>query len=761
MLRFRRISLLSFATLDPPALHPVPTQPASGRVRLLYILAASHSGSTLLAMLLGSHPEIGTVGELNAARVGEVAGYRCSCGSAIGECGFWARIAKAMSARGFTFDITRAGTDVRSGAPRPAAALLRPLPRGRVLEMVREAALACIPGWHGHVRRIHRVNAALAACVSAGMEKPLIVDSSKIGIRLKYLLRNPGLDVRVVRLIRDGRGVALSYTDSANFADAADPRLRGGGTGDLARAERAPMTLAAREWRRCQEEAEHILRTLHPSRWMEVRYEDLCADPIGTVRAIARFAGVDPAGATTDFRAGEHHVVGNGMRLDATAEIRADERWRSVLDAEAMQTFESVAGRVSTRLGYRGRPAFTSTTRADGPARLRICIVAHFAYGAFTGGSRGHIGGVERQTTMLARWLAQRGHEVSLITWDEGQPDGQVVDGVRLLNLCAQHSGVPGVRFVHPRWTSLAGALKRADADVYYHNCAEYVTGQIALWCQRNRRRFVFSVASDPECLHALPAMRTRRERVLYRYGLGRADLVLAQTRAQQQLLLNEFGKPSTVMPMPCPVPEQFASVREEPMPFRVLWIAKTTWDKRPDLFLELARRCPDVEFDFVGPIYGDHYSHRVAAGLRDCANVRVHGAVPREKVAECYRGASVLCSTSGTEGFPNTFLEAWSYGVPVVSTVDPDGIIAGHGLGAACGDIAELAAAIRGFRASPDSLRAASINARAYYLNNHAFDRVMPRFEEVFARAAGHAAPRGTPSTFAAEPLSGVARHT
>ena len=756
---------MSVPTLDLPAVTPARTQPASGRVRLLYILAASHSGSTLLAMLLGSHPEMGTVGELNAARVGDAAGYRCSCGSAIGRCAFWARITNAMAARGLAFDITHAGTDVRSGAPWPAARLLRPLHRGRVLELAREAALRCVPRWRAHVRRIHRVNAALAASVSVETGKPVVVDSSKIGIRLKYLLRNPDLDVRVVRLIRDGRGVALSYMDSANFADAADPRLRGGGAGDLARAERAPMALAAREWRRCQEEAESIRRTLHPSRWMEVRYEDLCADPLGTVRAVARFAGVDPARATIDFRGHEHHVVGNGMRLDSTADIRADERWRDVLDGEALEVFERVAGAARARLGYRRHSAAltaaAASTRPECSPPLRICIVAHFAYGAFTGGSRGHIGGVERQTTMLARWLAGRGHDVSLITWDEGQADAQRVDGVRLLKVCSERSGVPGLRFFHPRWTSLVAALRAAEADVYYHNCAEYVTGQIALWCRRNGRRFVFSVASDPECLRALPALHTRRERVLYRYGLGRADLVIAQTRAQQRLLLQEFGKASTVVPMPCPVPADSAVIREDTAPFRVLWIAKTTWDKRPDLFLELARRCAEIDFDFVGPIYGDHYSQRVAAGLRDCPNVRVHGAIPRADVADRYRAASLVCSTSGTEGFPNTFLEAWSYGVPVVSTVDPDGIIATRGLGAACADVAQLAAAIRAFRASPDSLRAASANAREYFLHNHAFERVMPQLEEAFARAAGRVTAHAGRVRLAREPVPGVARQT
>ena len=88
-----------------------------------------------------------------------------------------------------------------------------------------------------------------------------------------------------------------------------------------------------------------------------------------------------------------------------------------------------------------------------------IAIVAHFAYGAMTGGVTGHIGGVERQTSLTARWLTEQGYRVSLITWDEGQQDGDVVDGVRLIKMCRQDAGFPGLRFFHPRWSSLKTAI--------------------------------------------------------------------------------------------------------------------------------------------------------------------------------------------------------------------------------------------------------------------------------------------------------------
>jgi hypothetical protein len=329
------------------------TMPAgAGPVPLVYLLAASHSGSTLLAMLLGSHPDVCTVGELKATSLGSVDTYRCSCGAPIRQCEFWTGITSAMAARGIAFDIGRAGTDLRSGASGYVTRLLKPLHRGPGLEMLRDIALNLSPGWKEHLRRVDAANAALVSCIKERTGARVIVDSSKIGIRLKYLLRNPAFDVKVVRVVRDGRAVALTYMDPERFADAKDPRLRGGGAGAPRDAERLPLTQAAREWRRSNEEAEALLSTLDRSRWMEVRYESVCGATSDTLDRVFAFAGVEPGRAPKDFRSVVQHVIGNGMRLDTSSEIRLDDRWRSTFTESDLREFDAVAGDLNRRLGY-------------------------------------------------------------------------------------------------------------------------------------------------------------------------------------------------------------------------------------------------------------------------------------------------------------------------------------------------------------------------------------------------------------------------
>lgn len=303
-----------------------------GRQRLVYVLAASHSGSTLLTMLLARHPLVCTVGELKATIYEHtIETYPCSCGVPIRRCPFWTRIGLEMSRLGHPFDLADARVDIESIRSRYIRRLTRPLHRGPFAERLRDVALWMSPVWRREFPLIQRRGTALIRVVSEAYQRPIVVDSSKYALRLKYLLRNPALDVRVLRLIRDGRGVALTY-----YVDE----------------RRIPMRASALEWRRSNEEAEHLLRTLPAGRSVEVRYEQLCRKPRETIARIAEWLGIDPADVATDFRSGDHHIVGNWMRLQSTDEIVLDERWKTMLTPADLRDFDAVAGDMNRRYGY-------------------------------------------------------------------------------------------------------------------------------------------------------------------------------------------------------------------------------------------------------------------------------------------------------------------------------------------------------------------------------------------------------------------------
>lgn len=302
----------------------------NGRLPFVYILGAGHSGSTLLAMLMGRHPRICTIGEAKAPAIGASDDYQCSCGEPISTCGFWRALDGAVEARGARLDISNGATDIRR-APTPYLRwLLKPLHRSNPLEWIRGAALTLSPAWRRHVARVQALNAAVADAACAITGKEVFVDSSKTGLQLKYLLENPALDVKVLRLVRDGRGVALSYrtADGLSVRD------------------------AAYAWRRSNEEAETIVMDLPADRWLDLRYETLCREPERTLQAVFRFVGAEPCALTHGMNGGAPHVLGNDKARSNIGEVRLDERWRRVLTAADLRAFDRVAGALNRRLGY-------------------------------------------------------------------------------------------------------------------------------------------------------------------------------------------------------------------------------------------------------------------------------------------------------------------------------------------------------------------------------------------------------------------------
>ena len=116
---------------------------------LAYILCPSYSGSTLLTLLLATHRDIATIGELKATHLGDVAKYSCSCGVPILACPFWEEVGGVMKSHGHVFSPAAFDTHFRAqswlvdktlhaGIPRPRLLELRALHRIRdLLELAR------------------------------------------------------------------------------------------------------------------------------------------------------------------------------------------------------------------------------------------------------------------------------------------------------------------------------------------------------------------------------------------------------------------------------------------------------------------------------------------------------------------------------------------------------------------------------------------------------------------------------------------------
>ena len=308
-------------------------------------------------------------------------------------------------------------------------------------------------------------------------------------------------------------------------------------------------------------------------------------------------------------------------------------------------------------------------------ARGHVCFVAPNLWLVFSGQTEiPFAGGAELQQAMLARLLAREGWRVSIITQDFGQPDGIEVDGVVVRKVFGAREGVPVLRFVHPRLTRMWRALHEVDADIYYYRSASMWVGVLAEYCRRNRKRLVYSGASDPDFAPDIGGqIRYARDRWLYRRGVARADALVAQNQAQVSAARANYGREAVYIPSCYTPPASGAASSAGGQGDRVLWVGTLRTTKRPELFLELARRLPQWRFAMIGapaPEAPDFFG-RVAEQAKLAPNLEFTGFLPLPETEKWFDRARVLVSTSLYEGMPNTFLQAWARGVPTVATVD------------------------------------------------------------------------------------------
>ncbi|SFI17606.1 glycosyltransferase family 4 protein [Bradyrhizobium sp. Gha] len=340
--------------------------------------------------------------------------------------------------------------------------------------------------------------------------------------------------------------------------------------------------------------------------------------------------------------------------------------------------------------------------------------------------NRHGIGGEEVQQTLLAKALVARGYQVCIVVGDYGQPDAETWQGITAYKTYRAEAGLPVLRFAYPRWTATWAALMRADADVYYTSSAAMRVGLVAMFCRRHGRGLVHRLAHDTDADPEKLLIRYTRDKKLYEYGLRRADSVLCQHSGQQRTLFANYGLTSVVADMLVDPPDR--QLDRDQRDLEILWVNNLRDFKRPELAIELARRMPSRQIHMVGgpqPGYSELYS-KIESAAKELPNLTFRGRVPYHAVGDLYDRAKIFVNTSQTEGFPNSFLQSWRRGVPVVSFFDPDGLIKREGLGASPQSIDEMAHVIDRLVADETEWRKASERCRSYMNRVHGDDVVL-----------------------------------
>ncbi len=314
-------------------------------MKLIYILAQGHSGSTLTDCILGTHPDVVSSGEMRYLNwqlertkniVASVSAQNiCSCGKDFRECVFWSEVFKRITkktgkdivADPTSFDTAyfgqfayqnRGGFD-RSFVEKVKGYIFREwVEKGWPIEWI---------GWiEPKLRKWIENNWMLYETMSEVADKQVVVDSSKHLLIALLLQQFQPKDVWIVFLHRDVKGLAASYKKWAG---------RKGRPYVVKETMESTKTFENR--------VRKYKRTIPDLQYIDAQYEEIVRHPAEFLEQVVQKVGISTAyekQQNDDFYinpSAHHMVAGNPMRYRGKQLVRYDESWKERLTEDELQ----------------------------------------------------------------------------------------------------------------------------------------------------------------------------------------------------------------------------------------------------------------------------------------------------------------------------------------------------------------------------------------------------------------------------------------
>lgn len=289
---------------------------------LIYILSDVRSGSTVLDLLLGKHPQIVSVGELQFLKEFFQNREKCTCGEPMPDCEFWKKIAERLQTQNFEIQDSTSLLDLPSGFWQKIWFNLN-------LHFGKRAAV------ENQINRpIIQYNWSVIDTIAEEMQVKYVLESSKIPERAKYYSLFAGeRNIKFIFLIRDGRGVSFS-------------KMRRNGYSAFR---------SAASWFLVNTNLILFRLSLPASQKLSIRYEDLCQKPNRELGKILRFLNLErPADLLHAPVLKAHNVGGSPHRFHQKEnfQLREDRRWQTEMRQFDLLTVSTLTFVINFFSGY-------------------------------------------------------------------------------------------------------------------------------------------------------------------------------------------------------------------------------------------------------------------------------------------------------------------------------------------------------------------------------------------------------------------------
>lgn len=304
----------------------------------------------------------------------------------------------------------------------------------------------------------------------------------------------------------------------------------------------------------------------------------------------------------------------------------------------------------------------------------------------------GYIGGAEIDTHMISRIFLDLGYQVEVVinaphqgrrTWEQ---DGFVIHNFPLGTITISFSCL----------RKLWRMMKTVDAPIWFTKIISPVSAVLGVFAGLYRRKFIYKTANERDLLLARgQGSYPLSQRLCFHLTRWGISAYIAQNESQKQGAARWFRSANRTLAR---IPNVHAPAFGSALPLSereyVLWVGHLKRVKRPWLFFKLAEAMPETKFLMVAATQKNVEAGQYRQRADRLSNLTLIENVPFPRMMDYFYQAQVLVNTSESEGFPNTFLQAFQSLTPLLTTgVDPDGIIADEQLGGVAPDVAKMSA--------------------------------------------------------------------
>ena len=323
------------------------------------------------------------------------------------------------------------------------------------------------------------------------------------------------------------------------------------------------------------------------------------------------------------------------------------------------------------------------------------------------------VGGIAVQMYFWARAFVENG-------WDVYSFSDNDKDSIREGIVFKSTKTIKYINILMEWWRSLKYIISVRPELVIFRG-AHRLLLPLSIFTKLSGVKLVYFSASDVNFEPGRELVGSEFNRALYQHSISRISYFVTQNKYQHDTLLHNYGKESLIM---FNIWGRLPSLsKQNSKKYSAVWIANFRSLKRAEWALMAAEKQPSYSFALAGASSDKDYYHAIKLRADGLPNVSFLGGVSFPVSNELVANSKVLLCTSTFEGFPNTFLQAWANGIPVISTVDPSGIISENNLGVVVSTVDELVTALQRVLEDEEYYKILCASVSIYFHSAHATD--------------------------------------